>query len=135
MGGLVVKSLIVDSQILPDADRKRLVSVIHGIVFCATPHRGSAFADAAGVLGKFFGGSQDHVDEMRANAEALDMLNDQFIEWHRTHSIPVQSYVENIGLFRKRWWWRPLPLGVVVPRASANPGIAGHAVQMWMMTI
>ena len=129
MGGLVVKSLIVDSQILPDADRKRLVSVIHGIVFCATPHRGSAFADAAGVLGKFFGGSQDHVDEMRANAEALDMLNDQFIEWHRTHSIPVQSYVENIGLFRKRWWWRPLPLGVVVPRASANPGIAGHAVR------
>ena len=54
MGGLVVKSLIVGSQTLADADRKRLASVIRGIVFCATPHRGSAFADAAGVLGTFW---------------------------------------------------------------------------------
>jgi triacylglycerol esterase/lipase EstA (alpha/beta hydrolase family) len=52
MGGLVVKSLIVGSQTLADLDRKRIVSVIRGIVFCATPHRGSAFADAAGVLGR-----------------------------------------------------------------------------------
>ncbi len=129
MAGLIVKSLIVGSQILPDADRKNLVRVIRGIVFCATPHRGSAFADAAGVLGKFFGGSQGHVDEMRANAEPLDILHDQFIEWHRSHPIPVESYAENIGLFRVRWWSRPLPLGLVVPRASANPGIAGHTVR------
>ncbi len=129
MGGLVVKSLIVGSQTLADSDRKRLVGIVRGIVFCATPHRGSAFADAAGVLGKFFGGSQDHVDEMRVNAEPLDILHDQFIEWHRNHPIPVDSYAENIGLYRKRWWWRPLPLGLVVPRTSANPGIAGHTVR------
>ena len=79
MGGLIVKSLIVESQILADADRKRLVSVIRGIVFCATPHRGSAFADAASVLGAFFGGSQDHVSEMRADAEPLDFLHDQLL--------------------------------------------------------
>ena len=129
MGGLVVKSLIVGSQTLADADRKRLVSMIRGIVFCATPHRGSAFADAAGVLGQFLGGSQDHVNEMRANAEPLDILHDQFIEWHRNHTVPIESYAENIGLFRTRRWLRPLPLGLVVPRASANPGIAGHTVR------
>src|ERR1043165_832026 len=28
-------------------------------------------------------------------------------------------------LFRKRWWWRPLPLGQVVTLESGNPGIAG----------
>jgi tetratricopeptide (TPR) repeat protein len=129
MGGLIVKSFIVDSQILADPDRKRIVSMVRGIVFCATPHRGSAFADAAGVLGKFFGGSQDHVDEMRANAEPLDFLHDQFIEWHRNHPVPVESYAESVGLFRTRGWRRPLPLGLVVPRASANPGIAGHTVR------
>lgn len=129
MGGLVVKSLIVGSQTLADADRKRLVSMIRGIVFCATPHRGSAFADAAGVLGQFLGGSQDHVNEMRANAEPLDILHDQFIEWHRTHPIPIDSYAENVGLFRTRSFFRPLPLGLVVPRASANPGLAGHTVR------
>jgi hypothetical protein len=103
--------------------------MIRGIVFCATPHRGSAFADAAGVLGKFFGGSQAHVDEMRANAEPLDILHDQFIEWQRMSQIPVESYAENIGLYRKDWLGRLLPLGLVVPRASANPGIAGHTVR------
>ena len=123
-----MKSLIVGSQTLADADRKQLVSVIRGIVFCATPHRGSAFADAAGVLGQFLGGSQDHVNEMRANAEPLDILHDQFIEWQRNHPIPVESYAENVGLFRTRSLLRPLPLGLVVPRASANPGIAGHTV-------
>jgi triacylglycerol esterase/lipase EstA (alpha/beta hydrolase family) len=65
MGGLVVKSLIVRSQTLPDKERKRIVSMVRGIVFCGTPHRGSAFADAAVVLGKFFGGSPSHVSEMR----------------------------------------------------------------------
>ena len=117
------------TPVVPDTDRKRLVSMVRGIVFCATPHRGSAFANAATILGKFFGGSQQHVDEMRANAEPLDHLHDEFIEWHRNHPVPIESYAENIGLFRKRWWWRPLPLGLVVPRASANPSIAGHAVR------
>jgi tetratricopeptide (TPR) repeat protein len=130
MGGLVLKSLIVGSQTLADADRKRIVGMIRCIVFCATPHRGSAFADAAGVLGAFFGGSQDHVDEMRANAEPLDILHDEFIEWQRVHQVPVQSYAENVGLFRaRRWFLPPVPLGLVVPRASANPGIAGHTVR------
>lgn len=129
MGGLVLKSLIVGSQTLADADRKRIVRMIRCIVFCATPHRGSAFADAAGVLGAFFGGSQDHVDEMRANAEPLDILHDEFIEWHREHKVPVLSYAENVGLFRTRRFLAPLALGLVVPRASANPGIAGHTVR------
>lgn len=129
MGGLVVKSLVVGSQTLPDPDRKRLVGTIRGIVFCATPHRGSAFADAAGVLCTLLGGRQSHVKEMRANAQPLDILHDEFVEWHRNHPIPVLSYAENIGLFKTRWYWRPLPLGLVVPRASANPGIAGHTVR------
>lgn len=129
MGGLVVKSLVVDSQTLPDPDRKRLVGTIRGIVFCATPHRGSAFADAAGALCPLLGGRQAHVKEMRANAQPLDLLHDEFVEWHRHHPIPVLSYAENIGLFKTRWYWRPLPLGLVVPRASANPGLAGHTVR------
>jgi len=127
-GGLVVKSLIVGSQTVADLDRKRLVSVIQGIVFCATPHHASAFADAVGVLGEFFGGNHEQVGDMRANAEPVDILNEQFIEWHRIHPILVDSYAENVGLYRTRGWRRSVPLGMVVPRASANPCIAGHLV-------
>lgn len=43
--------------------------------------------------------------------------------------MPVESYAENVGLFRTRWFRRPLPLPLVVPRASANPGIADHTVR------
>ena len=123
MGGLVVKSLIVSSQLSADRTRSQLVEQIHGIVFCATPHRGSDLAAAARVLTLFLGGSQAHLREMAANAEPLDLLHDQFLEWHRRNPISVESYVESIGLFRKRWYWRAVPLGMVVPRASANSGI------------
>ncbi len=130
LGGLIIKSLLVSSQTQADPDRKNLANMVRAIVFCGTPHRGSTFASAANVLGKLLGGSQKHVIEMRANAEPLDILHDAFIEWHRKHTIPVQSYAENVGLFRKNWFGRPIPLGQVVPRASANPGIAGDTVRV-----
>lgn len=122
MGGLVVKSLIVASQLTQDVARKRLVGNIRGVVFCGTPHRGSAFASAAAVLGAFLG-RQAHVKEMDANAEQLDLLHDHFLAWHQDHPITIASYAESIGLFRKRWFFRPVPLGLVVPRTSANPGV------------
>ena len=128
MGGLVVKSLIVDSQVLPDSDRKSIANAVGGIVFCATPHRGSAFADAAGVLGEFFGGSQRHVDEMQANAEPLDFLHDKFVEWQHFRQIPVDTYAESQGLLRQKWLGAAVRLPLVVPRSSANPNIARYDV-------
>lgn len=153
MGGLVVKSLIVGSQTLPDADRQRIVSMLRGIVFCATPHRGSHFADMAEVLlahahnvlaavgrrllGQWLGGLccrcvvklQPHVREMRSNAEQLDILHDEFVEWNRRHRVAIESYAENMGLLCKWWRFPPLRLPLVVPRASANPNVEGHSVR------
>jgi pimeloyl-ACP methyl ester carboxylesterase len=128
MGGLVVKALLVGSQTQADQDRKRIANQTRGIVFCATPHRGSDFANAAALLGTFLGGSQDHLKEMQAGQEPLNVLHDEFVEWQRLRAVPVCSYAENIGLFRKGLL-RPVPLGLVVPRDSANPNIAGHTVR------
>lgn len=119
MGGLIVKSLVVDSQTQADKDRKKIANSVQGIVFCATPHRGSDYATAATILGKFLGGSQDHVIQMQKDSEKLDILHDGFIEWHRNHQFPVESYAENRGL---------LGLGLVVNRSSANPNIAGYTL-------
>src|ERR1039458_8505127 len=98
--------------------------MVRGIVFCGTPHRGSDFANAAEFLGRYFGGSQPHVREMRKNAYPLDMLHDKFIAWQSKQRVPVASYAESKRLFRKWWpvpWFRSR---LVVPHASANPGIA-----------
>ncbi len=144
MGGLVVKSLV--SQRTMDNGRGELIGNVRGIVSCGTPHRGSDFASAAGKLGRYLGvgsrawgggifgslvgalierwfGSQAHVKEMETNAEALDLLHDQFLVWYRENPIAIESYAESIGLFRKGWAGRPLPLGLVVSRASANTGV------------
>jgi pimeloyl-ACP methyl ester carboxylesterase len=153
MGGLIIKSLIVDSQTLPDKDRKTLVEKICGVVFCGTPHHGSTFADMAGAMGRYmsgaagvliFGpigyclgallgeiklGSQAHVKEMRANSYELDHLNDQFIDWQLRNPIDILSYAENMRLLHKKRWLRIFPVGIVVSRTSANPGIAGHTVR------
>lgn len=129
MGGLVVKSLVVGSQTLPDPDRKKIGAKTAGIVFCATPHRGSQLADAAGILCEVIGGSQDHVEEMRANAEPLDILHDEFVEWQSRAHAKIESYAENFGIGRRTWLGRVVRLPLVVPRASANPGIAGHSVR------
>jgi tetratricopeptide (TPR) repeat protein/pimeloyl-ACP methyl ester carboxylesterase len=130
MGGLVVKSLIVRSRTLPGEDTRRIVSMVGGIVFCGVPHRGSEFADAAAVLGKFFGGSQPHVREMRRNARPLNTLHNEFIEWHSKNPVPLDSYAENCHLFRQRTLLRPLflRLNLVVPPGSADPNIVGHSV-------
>jgi hypothetical protein len=62
---------------------------------------------------------------MRANADKLDLLHDKFIEWHRQHPIAIDSYAENRQLSLTRWLFFATDYGIVVPRTSANPGIAG----------
>lgn len=123
MGGLVVKAMLAESELTADSTRKKLAQMTKGVVFCATPHRGSSYATAARALGKLIGGIQSHVVEMQANSESIDLLNEKFVEWHRRNTIQLSCYAENVGLFRKGWFGRTIPLGLVVPRASANIGV------------
>lgn len=123
MGGLVVKAMLAESELTADSSRKQLAQMTKGVVFCATPHRGSSYATAARALGKLTGGIQKHVFEMQANSESIDLLHDKFVEWHRRNNIHLSCYAENVGLLRKGWFGRSIPLGLVVPRASANIGV------------
>lgn len=147
MGGLVVKSIVVGSSLSPDPRRAALVDSIRGVVFCGTPHRGSDYANTASKLGRYFAGAltalvggllgwtlgdwlgrrlgtQVQVQEMERDSVALDLLNDQFLEWCRRNAgrVAVESLAESAGLLRRRRWVRALDLGVVVPRVSANLG-------------
>lgn len=129
LGGLIIKSLIVAGSTLSDKEIDQIVRSTVGIVFCSTPHRGSDYSNAAGIIFSIFGGAQDHLNEMKSASDTLDLLHDKFINWQNKSYVSVRSYAENIGIFRKRKLMRPVPLGVVVNRASANPGIVGHVVK------
>lgn len=123
MGGLVVKAILVRSALQVQARWKALVENIKGVMFLGTPHRGSAFASAAALLLNGRWGAQKHVRQMRANADGLDLLHDQFLQWHRDHPIPIESYAESRAITKRTIFGRFVPLGVVVTRSSANPGV------------
>ncbi|MYM72005.1 NACHT domain-containing protein [Duganella sp. FT134W] len=125
MGGLVVKSLLVTSELEADSDSKAIARVTKGIVFCATPHQGSAFATAAWLLGKHFGGIQPHLAQLQANNEKLNILHDHFVNWHRSHQVPLLSYAESLSLTQRTVFSR-IPLALVVPLDSADPRIKGY---------
>ncbi|MFN0130725.1 MAG: esterase/lipase family protein [Verrucomicrobiales bacterium] len=129
MGGLVIKSLICDR---PEGECAELIGNIRGIVFCGTPHSGSAFASAAEVLGNFLkvAKTQKHVEEMCRDDVALNQMHDRFRAWHHTHPLAIQTYAESRSLFTKSLLGRWIDLGLVVPRPSANTGLGDSPVDV-----
>jgi pimeloyl-ACP methyl ester carboxylesterase len=129
MGGLVVKSLVCDR---PEGEHAGLIEKIRGIVFCGTPHSGSAFANAAGVLGNFLNVAkiQKHVKEMRRDEVPLNLMHDRFRAWHKKHPIAIQTYAESRSMFRNGWFGKLVDLGQVVPRTSANTGLGDSPVDV-----
>lgn len=129
MGGLVVKALVCDR---PAGQFEKLISHVRGIVFCGTPHAGSAFASAASVLGSFLNvaGIQNHVKEMARDQEPLNQMHDRFFGWHRKTSIAIQTYAESRSMFRNNLFGKLIDLGQVVPLTSANTGLGDSPVDV-----
>lgn len=119
MGGLLVKELAVRGALPSDAKHSQLVKNIRGIIFCGTPHRGSALAS----LASFLGVAQRHVRQMKGNEEALDLAHERFVKWLQSNPIEVLTFAESYPLKRQTFLGRFMPRLMVVPRASANPDV------------
>jgi hypothetical protein len=116
LGGLLVKSILrrsADSQLAPE--RLQVVEQCRGVLFLATPHQGSRLADLAGAI-KVYLPSVSTLDLKDNDDHLMDLY-----EWYRSyapsHHILTRSYYEN-----------KVTKGVkiVVPRSSADPGVAGE---------
>jgi hypothetical protein len=127
MGGLILKSLLVDSEAIGDKNRKRISQSTKGIVFCGTPHRGSFYASLAVFFGRLVHviRAQSHVEQMINGSENIDLLNDRFIEWQRKNRAAIEAYIENIPPLGK-FLSKLIPIPRVVSRSSSNPGIPGY---------
>lgn len=119
MGGLIIKELVVSGALPSDQKHSALVKNIRGILFCGTPHRGSALA----TLGSFFGIAQKHVKQMKGNEEALNLVHERFLIWNKNNPIHIETYAESHPIRRQKWYGGFLPRLMVVPRTSANPDI------------
>jgi hypothetical protein len=116
LGGLLVKSILrrsADSQFAPE--RLQVVEQCRGVLFLATPHHGSRLADLAGAI-KVYLPSVNTLDLKDNDDHLMDLY-----EWYRsyapTHHILTRSYYENK---------ETKGVLIVVPRSSADPGVAGE---------
>lgn len=119
LGGLLVKSILrrsADSQFAPE--RLQVVEQCRGVLFLATPHHGSRLADLAGAL-KVYLPSVSTLDLKDNDDHLMDLY-----EWYRsyapTHHILTRSYYENK---------ETKGVVIVVPRSSADPGVAGDTAR------
>jgi hypothetical protein len=116
LGGLLVKSILrrsADSQFAPD--RLQVVEQCCGVLFLATPHHGSRLADLASAI-KVYLPSVSTLDLKDNDDHLMDLY-----EWYRgyapSHHILTRSYYENK---------ETKGVVIVVPRSSADPGVAGE---------
>lgn len=121
MGGLVVKAIVDGCRQHVDPRLETFVRRIKAVAFCGTPHRGSSFASAAKLLSQYFGWvAQEHLVELAANADGLELLHGRFLGWLRTNPIHIHCYSESQALGKMSGFFgRSLPLGIIVPATSA----------------
>jgi hypothetical protein len=119
LGGLLVKSILrrsADSQFA--TERLQVVEQCRGVLFLATPHHGSRLADLAGAI-KVYLPSVSTLDLKDNDDHLMDLY-----EWYRgyapSHHILTRSYYENK---------ETKGVVIVVPRSSADPGVAGDTAR------
>src|SRR5713226_81669 len=112
MGGLLVKRILFEEW--QPGNESIVTGATKGIVFLATPHKGSSVASVAqGFFGSRLLGK--NVGELKLDEPALTILNVWFRKLVAYRGIKVLAFSEN-QRFRRV---------IVVPRSSANPEIAG----------
>jgi WD40 repeat protein len=92
MGGLVIKR----AYLLATAKQgyASLASRIQGILFLATPHRGSDCAQVLSKLLSLAGGQRPFVTDLNRNSEALQSINEEFPDC--CHKLLLYSFYETI---------------------------------------
>ena len=109
MGGLLVKLALCEAGRSHNSRYLQILTNTKGVVFFATPHRGSSLASWGAVLRKVFRASYS-ISELQPLTEKLLNLNSDFGELN----IPSYSFGESKGLTL---------VGVVVEDFSAKSGL------------
>lgn len=148
LGGLLAKRILIDAKRQDPADRDRFFhESVHAVMFCGTPHRGSALANVlkssewvkniapgalmvglgldgaryAGWLAKRVFRTSQLIDELERNNVGLQNLNEDFRAYYESRArtdFIVRVYAETKGM--RLGVFRTL---MVVPCESADPNL------------
>ncbi|MBO3705218.1 MAG: tetratricopeptide repeat protein [Candidatus Accumulibacter sp.] len=126
MGGLVIKTLLINGRTKGDPRVEEVVRRIVAIVFVATPHNGSNLASLASAV-RWVLRTNEQVGNMRAHDAHLRGLNQQFRSAVQKQGIAVRAYAERQGVpVGVTWAGLRIPTGMrrqVVDASSADPGL------------
>lgn len=115
LGGLLAKSILRAAAYSMDApDQLQVVERCRGVLFLATPHHGSWLANVAEDI-KLYRPSVSTKD-LKADDDHLLDLYEWYRDYANRHNILTRSYFENL---------ETSPVGDVVSRSSADPGVSG----------
>jgi pimeloyl-ACP methyl ester carboxylesterase len=112
LGGLLVKQMLQNASTF-GSEWNDIVNQTQGIIFLATPHSGSDWANWFSYIENLTA-KTDTIDELKKNSPHLRNLNTAFV--NSQYLCQVKVYYET----------QPLAgIGLVVDQSSANPGIKG----------
>ena len=122
MGGLVIKTLITQSQAAGDVRARALVGRIRGVVFVATPHQGSQLACLAKAVTAVLR-TNAQVGDMSRHDAHLRQLGIAFREQRRALNLKVAAFAEARDVVRRQTGWfglltRQVSIRVVDPSSS-----------------
>ena len=128
MGGLVVKTLLINGRTKGDRRIEQMVARICAIAFVATPHNGARLASLAKALAWVLR-TNVQVDNMSLHDAHLRGLNQQFQNAVQEQAISVRAFAERrgvpVGIAIGKWRIRTGMSLQVVDVSSADPGLPG----------
>lgn len=92
LGGLITKGFLRKSHDLGGTEHNKILDNVAGIIFLATPHKGSGLAN---VLSKFGGVSAKVVEDLRKGLDNLKELQEWYVHRALERSISTQAFSEN----------------------------------------
>lgn len=130
LGGLVIKSAVVNGMTHGVPRYEALLRQVRGVVFVATPHSGSQIANVATALSpiRWLLRINSQVSDLRGSNVHLSQLNHQFRAQQSILGFSVRTFLETQEVCFPRWFRLipRLPIVMVVPAESAEPHVSGE---------
>lgn len=125
LGGLVIKTAIISGLTKGVVRYCELVDSICGVVFIATPHKGSELANLATAV-KFLLKTNAQVGDLTLHNPHLRSLHQQFLAQYNNSSFPVRTFAERKPVSISKGFIGKLKTQMVVDPDSAEPHVANE---------
>lgn len=124
MGGLVIKTLLIHGATKGVERYEHVVKQVKGIVFIATPHKGSDLANLASWA-QLILRTNEQVGNMHNHDTHLRSLHQQFLAFYQKYPIKVRTYAETKPLLigKKLLGWNIGAHKLVVDPDSSEPHV------------